>query len=131
MSCFLDIAYVVTGWACSWILAIYLVHFLNLSIEHGDACSCITSIYMCGLDEISYSHCNDLPTKPAQAICSREVEDISSLEEKLGRPLSKQERSRIGISSLRLFLEELLQKRFAIHVYIRTSLQLTIFSAGI
>ncbi|KNA16200.1 hypothetical protein SOVF_091230 [Spinacia oleracea] len=47
-----------------------------------------------------------------KAICFREVEDISSLEEKLGRPLSKQERSRIGISSLRLFLEELLQKRY-------------------
>ncbi|KMT03685.1 hypothetical protein BVRB_8g190220 [Beta vulgaris subsp. vulgaris] len=47
-----------------------------------------------------------------KAICLREVEDISSLEEKLGRPLSKQERSRMGISSLRLFLEELLQKRF-------------------
>ncbi|KAL2930183.1 Dynamin-like protein ARC5 [Bienertia sinuspersici] len=47
-----------------------------------------------------------------KAICLREVEDISSLEDKLGRPLSKEERSRIGISSLRLFLEELLQKRY-------------------
>lgn len=47
-----------------------------------------------------------------KAICLREAEDISSLEEKLGRPLSKQEKSRIGISSLRLFLEELLQKRY-------------------
>uniref|UniRef100_A0A803MD45 Dynamin-type G domain-containing protein n=1 Tax=Chenopodium quinoa TaxID=63459 RepID=A0A803MD45_CHEQI len=47
-----------------------------------------------------------------RAISLREVEDISCLEEKLGRTLSKQERSRIGISSLRLFLEELLQKRY-------------------
>ncbi|XP_021751336.1 dynamin-like protein ARC5 [Chenopodium quinoa] len=47
-----------------------------------------------------------------KAISLREVEDISCLEEKLGRTLSKQERSRIGISSLRLFLEELLQKRY-------------------
>ncbi|XP_059648092.1 dynamin-like protein ARC5 [Cornus florida] len=47
-----------------------------------------------------------------QAISLREMEDIASLEEKLGRPLSKQERSRIGVSSLRLFLEELLQKRY-------------------
>ncbi|CAI9781780.1 unnamed protein product [Fraxinus pennsylvanica] len=47
-----------------------------------------------------------------QAICLREMEDITALEEKLGRSLSKQERSRIGVSSLRLFLEELLQKRY-------------------
>ncbi|XP_021280384.1 dynamin-like protein ARC5 [Herrania umbratica] len=47
-----------------------------------------------------------------QAIASREMEDIASLEEKLGRKLSKQERSRIGVSKLRLFLEELLQKRY-------------------
>lgn len=47
-----------------------------------------------------------------QAVCFREIEDVASLEEKLGRPLSKQEKSRIGVSKLRLFLEELLQKRF-------------------
>ncbi|KAL4362798.1 hypothetical protein GQ457_04G004090 [Hibiscus cannabinus] len=47
-----------------------------------------------------------------QAIISREVQDIASLEEKLGRQLSKQERSRIGVSKLRVFLEELLQKRY-------------------
>ncbi|OMO86878.1 hypothetical protein COLO4_20871 [Corchorus olitorius] len=47
-----------------------------------------------------------------QAIISREIEDIASLEEKLGRQLSKQERSRIGVSKLRQFLEELLQKRY-------------------
>ncbi|KAJ6406223.1 DYNAMIN-LIKE PROTEIN ARC5 [Salix viminalis] len=47
-----------------------------------------------------------------QAISLREVEDISSLEEKLGRPLSMKERNRIGVSKLRSFLEELLQKRY-------------------
>ncbi|CAO2842107.1 unnamed protein product [Amaranthus hypochondriacus] len=47
-----------------------------------------------------------------KAISLREAEDISSLEEKLGRSLSEKERSRIGISSLRRFLEELLQKRY-------------------
>ncbi|XP_073013542.1 dynamin-like protein ARC5 [Typha latifolia] len=47
-----------------------------------------------------------------KAISLRELEDVASLEEKLGRLLSKEERSRIGVSSLRLFLEELLQKRY-------------------
>ncbi|KAL7001951.1 ARP2/3 actin-organizing complex subunit Arc5 [Sarracenia purpurea var. burkii] len=47
-----------------------------------------------------------------QAISLREMEDIASLEDKLGRPLSKKERSGIGVSSLRLFLEELLQRRY-------------------
>ncbi|KAJ9561312.1 hypothetical protein OSB04_006472 [Centaurea solstitialis] len=47
-----------------------------------------------------------------QAISLREMEDVASLEEKLGRSLSTQERSRIGVSSLKLFLEELLQKRY-------------------
>ncbi|XP_015893645.3 dynamin-like protein ARC5, partial [Ziziphus jujuba] len=47
-----------------------------------------------------------------QAISLREMEDITLLEEKLGRSLSKQEKSRIGVSKLRLFLEELLQKRY-------------------
>ncbi|XP_076960268.1 dynamin-like protein ARC5 [Bidens hawaiensis] len=47
-----------------------------------------------------------------QAISLREMEDVTSLEEKLGRPLSKQERSRIGVSSLKSFLEELLMKRY-------------------
>jgi hypothetical protein len=46
-----------------------------------------------------------------QAVSLREVEDVALLEEKLGRLLSKEEKSRIGVSSLRLFLEELLQKR--------------------
>lgn len=47
-----------------------------------------------------------------QAISSREMEDVAILEEKLGRLLSKQERSRIGVSKLRLFLEELLLERY-------------------
>ncbi|KAM5574756.1 dynamin-like protein ARC5 [Rosa sericea] len=47
-----------------------------------------------------------------QAISVREKEDVASLEEKLGRSLSVQERSRIGVSKLRSFLEELLQKRY-------------------
>ncbi|KAH7575632.1 hypothetical protein JRO89_XS02G0172100 [Xanthoceras sorbifolium] len=47
-----------------------------------------------------------------QAVFLREMEDIASLEEKLGRSLSKKERSRIGVSKLRLFLEELLQRRY-------------------
>ncbi|MED6180228.1 DNA-dependent RNA polymerase II [Stylosanthes scabra] len=46
------------------------------------------------------------------AICFGEIEDVSSLEEKLGRSLSKQERNRIGVSKLRLFLEELLKQRY-------------------
>ncbi|KAF2319755.1 hypothetical protein GH714_018553 [Hevea brasiliensis] len=47
-----------------------------------------------------------------QAISLREMEDVAALEEKLGRPLSKKERSRIGVSKLRSFLEELLLKRY-------------------
>ncbi|KAF3784519.1 Dynamin-like protein [Nymphaea thermarum] len=47
-----------------------------------------------------------------QAVSLREIQDIASLEEKLGRSLSKDERSRIGVSSLRLFLEELLRRRY-------------------
>ncbi|KAI5356126.1 hypothetical protein L3X38_009021 [Prunus dulcis] len=47
-----------------------------------------------------------------KAISLREMEDVASLEEKLGRSLSIQERSRIGVSKLRCFLEELLQKRY-------------------
>jgi len=49
-----------------------------------------------------------------QAISMREMEDVVSLEEKLGRQLSKQERSRIGVSRLRIFLEELLKKRYTV-----------------
>ncbi|ERM97732.1 dynamin-like protein ARC5 [Amborella trichopoda] len=47
-----------------------------------------------------------------QAVSLRELQDVASLEEKLGRPLSRDERCRIGLSSLRLFLEEVLRKRY-------------------
>ncbi|GER42695.1 dynamin-like protein ARC5 [Striga asiatica] len=47
-----------------------------------------------------------------QAVALREMEDIAALEEKLGRSLSQQERSRIGVSRLKIFLEELLRKRY-------------------
>ncbi|XP_010507946.1 PREDICTED: dynamin-like protein ARC5 isoform X2 [Camelina sativa] len=47
-----------------------------------------------------------------QSVSLREMEDISSLEKKLGRLLTKQEKNRIGISKMRLFLEELLWKRY-------------------
>ncbi|XP_078157052.1 P-loop containing nucleoside triphosphate hydrolases superfamily protein [Carex rostrata] len=47
-----------------------------------------------------------------KAVSLREIEDVALLEDKLGRSLSKEERSRIGVSRLRLFLEELLQKRY-------------------
>lgn len=42
----------------------------------------------------------------------RELEDVASLEDKLGRGLTKEEKNRIGVSNLRLFLEELLRKRY-------------------
>lgn len=46
-----------------------------------------------------------------QAIALREKEDVTLLEEKLCRPLTEKEKIRIGVSKLRTFLEELLQKR--------------------
>lgn len=61
---------------------------------------------------ISSTSCNKfVPNCLLQAISLREMDDVASLEEKLGRSLSKQERSRIGVSSLRQFLEELLRQR--------------------
>lgn len=45
----------------------------------------------------------------------REKDDIASLEDKLSRSLSVKEKSRIGVSKLRLFLEELLQKRYLVY----------------
>ncbi|KAK1309825.1 Dynamin-like protein ARC5 [Acorus calamus] len=48
----------------------------------------------------------------SKAVSLRELEDVALLEDKLGRTLSREERSRIGVSNLRLFLEELLQKRY-------------------
>uniref|UniRef100_I1R4J0 Dynamin-type G domain-containing protein n=1 Tax=Oryza glaberrima TaxID=4538 RepID=I1R4J0_ORYGL len=47
-----------------------------------------------------------------KAISLRELEDVASLEDKLGRGLTKEEKNRIGVSNLRLFLEELLRKRY-------------------
>ncbi|GJM87862.1 hypothetical protein PR202_ga03858 [Eleusine coracana subsp. coracana] len=47
-----------------------------------------------------------------KAISLRELEDIASIEDKLGRSLTREEKDRIGVSTLRLFLEELLQRRY-------------------
>ncbi|KAG2615162.1 dynamin-like protein ARC5 isoform X2 [Panicum virgatum] len=47
-----------------------------------------------------------------KAISSREFEDITSIEDKLGRSLTTEEKERIGVGNLRLFLEELLRKRY-------------------
>ncbi|GJN13647.1 hypothetical protein PR202_gb00373 [Eleusine coracana subsp. coracana] len=47
-----------------------------------------------------------------KAISLRELEDIASIEDKLGRSLTREEKDRIGVSTLRLFLEELLRKRY-------------------
>jgi hypothetical protein len=41
----------------------------------------------------------------------REARDVAMLEEKLDRPLQMAERARVGVSRLRLFLEQLLQRR--------------------
>ncbi|XP_037440167.1 dynamin-like protein ARC5 isoform X2 [Triticum dicoccoides] len=46
------------------------------------------------------------------AISLRELDDVTSLEDKLGRSLTREEKNRIGVSNLRLFLEELLQNRY-------------------
>jgi hypothetical protein len=48
-----------------------------------------------------------------KAISSRESEDIASIEDKLGRSLTTEEKERIGVGNLRLFLEELLRKRYS------------------
>lgn len=47
-----------------------------------------------------------------KAISLRELDDVTSLEDKLGRSLTREEMNRIGVSNLRLFLEELLQNRY-------------------
>ncbi|KAM3255541.1 hypothetical protein ACQJBY_048651 [Aegilops geniculata] len=47
-----------------------------------------------------------------KAILLRELDDVTSLEDKLGRSLTREEKNRIGVSNLRLFLEELLQNRY-------------------
>lgn len=47
-----------------------------------------------------------------EAVAAREAQDVVLLEEKLNGPLSREECSRVGISRLRWFLEELLQRRY-------------------
>ncbi|KAM0888482.1 hypothetical protein ACQ4PT_028310 [Festuca glaucescens] len=44
-----------------------------------------------------------------KAISLRQLDDVTSLEDKLGRSLTREEKNRMGVSNLRLFLEELLQ----------------------
>ncbi|GJP38894.1 hypothetical protein CLOM_g7027 [Closterium sp. NIES-68] len=46
------------------------------------------------------------------AVARREMSDIAALEDKMGRPLSDDERARVGVSRLRLFLEQMLQQRY-------------------
>lgn len=46
------------------------------------------------------------------AVHQREEMDVALLEKRLDRPLEPQERSRIGISQLRRFLEQILQSRY-------------------
>lgn len=48
-----------------------------------------------------------------RSISLRELDDVTSLEDKLGRSLTREEKNRIGVSNLRLFLEELLQNRYS------------------
>ena len=47
-----------------------------------------------------------------EAVSRREGEDARLLQDKLKRPLEATERSRLGISQLRGFLEQLLQTRY-------------------
>ncbi|KAG0605139.1 hypothetical protein M758_9G034900 [Ceratodon purpureus] len=47
-----------------------------------------------------------------EAVAARQIQDLALLEEKLNRPLTRDECSRIGISRLRWFLEQLLQCRY-------------------
>lgn len=46
-----------------------------------------------------------------QAIALREAQDVAVLEEKLDRQLTKEELAHVGVSRLRLFLEQLLQRQ--------------------
>ncbi|CAI7843919.1 unnamed protein product, partial [Closterium sp. NIES-53] len=46
------------------------------------------------------------------AVARREMSDLAALEDKMGRPLSDDERARVGVSRLRLFLEQMLQQRY-------------------
>ncbi|KAG0561482.1 hypothetical protein KC19_9G067700 [Ceratodon purpureus] len=47
-----------------------------------------------------------------EAIALREAQDIALLEEKLDRQLTKEELAHVGVSRLRLFLEQLLQRQY-------------------
>ena len=46
-----------------------------------------------------------------EAVTERENQDVIELEHRLDRKLEKVERSRIGVTQLRRFLEQLLQRR--------------------
>jgi len=46
------------------------------------------------------------------AVIERETQDVTEIEGKMGRRLDKTERSHIGVSQLRRFLEQLLQRRY-------------------
>lgn len=48
-----------------------------------------------------------------EAVTERENVDVSELETRLDRKLERAERARIGVTSLRRFLEQLLQRRWA------------------
>ena len=45
-----------------------------------------------------------------EAVTERESNDVTELEQRLDRKLEKAERSRIGVTQLRRFLEQLLQR---------------------
>ncbi|KAL2609364.1 hypothetical protein R1flu_027937 [Riccia fluitans] len=47
-----------------------------------------------------------------EAVAMREALDVAMLEEKMDRSLAPEERNRVGVSRLRYFLEELLQRRY-------------------
>ena len=47
-----------------------------------------------------------------EAVAQQELKDSQDLQRKLGRPLEAAERSRVGVSQLRRFLEQLLQRRY-------------------
>eukprot|EP00884_Botryococcus_braunii_P010410 jgi/Botrbrau1/19370/Bobra.0338s0005.2 len=47
-----------------------------------------------------------------EAVSEREAMDVAELEHRLDRKLEKAERSRIGVTQLRRFLEQLLQRRY-------------------
>ena len=49
-----------------------------------------------------------------QAVAEREDCDVAELQHRLDRSLEKAERARIGVGQLRRFLEQLLQRRYAL-----------------